>query len=322
MLLPRIVVGMFSIGVMFFDAGITSAQSYPNKPIHVIAPATGGGADLAARLIAQGITGPLGQPVVVENRPGGAILGQIVSKAQPDGYTLLLTGNTLWLLPLLQNNVPFDPVNDFAPISLIASAPLLLIVHPSVPANSVQELIALARAGPGKLNYAAAFTGSQNHLAGELFKTMASINIVAIPYKGLALALNDLMGGHVQLMFATPAAARPHVKSGRLRALAVTSAKPSALFPGMPTVGAAGLPGYESEGALIGMFAPTKTPEAIITRLNQEIVRVLNMPDVKEKFLNSGVEAVGGSPEEFAMTMKSDMAKWGKLIRDLGIRAE
>ena len=275
-----------------------------------------------SRLIAQGLTVSLGQQVVVENRGGasGAIAAQAVAKAPADGYTLLFYSNGIWTLPLLRD-VPYDPVKDFAPLTLVAISPNMIVVHPSLPVRSVKQLIALAKARPGELNYSMGGTGTTPHLAAELFKSMAGVDIVRINYKGAGPALNELIGGQVQLTFATTASGMPHVKSGRLKALAVTSAEPSALVPGLPTVAASGLPGYES-GANYVMFAPAHTPLTIINRLNQETLRVLQQAEVKQMFLNYGVEAEGSSPEDLAMTVKSEIARLGKIIKDTGLRGE
>ena len=221
----------------------------------------------------------------------------------------------------MQGNVPWDAIRDFSPITLATSQPSILAVHPSLPVKSVKELIALAKSKPGALNYSVGASGTAQHFAAELFKVMAGVNIVMINYKGGGPATNALIAGEVQVSFVSAASAAPFVKSGRLRALAVTSAQPSMLAPGLPTVAASGLPGYESV-TLAGIYAPAKTPTAIINRLNQEFVRVLNGADVKEKLLNSGVEAAGNSPEQFAATIKADMTTVGKLIKDAGIRAE
>ncbi|MBI3069160.1 MAG: tripartite tricarboxylate transporter substrate binding protein [Betaproteobacteria bacterium] len=321
--MPRLLIWALSAGMMALGAGGVTAQNYPTKPIRIVAAGPGGTGDFVARLVGQGLTVRLGQQVVVENRAagGGIIAAQTVAQAAPDGYTLLSYGPTIWLLPFLRRSVPYDPVRDFSPVTSLVTAPNLLVVHPSLPAKSVKELIALAKARPGELNYGSGATGATPHLAAELFKTMAGVDIVRINYKSTGQALNDLIAGQVQLMFSSAAAGLMHVKSGRLRALAVTSAQPSALFPGMPTVAAAGLPGYES-ASIFAVFAPAKTPAALIHRLNQEIVRVLNGADAREKLLNSGLEAVGSSPEEFAATMKSEMARWGKVIKDAGIRPD
>ena len=314
---------MFSVGMMILGAAVAFGQNYPNKPVRLVTAEAGGGADLVARLIAQGLSGPLGQQVVVDNRgaAGGAIAAEIVAKALPDGYTLLHYGSNIWLLPFLRNNLLYDPVRDFAPITLAVRAPNMIVVHPSLPVKSVTELIALAKARPGTLSYASGGTGSTPHLAAELFKAMANVDIVRIPYKGGGAALNDLLGGQVPLMFPVAAAALPHVKSGRLRALAVTSAQPTELAPGLPTVAASGLPGYESV-SIQGLFAPAGTPATLINRLNQEIVRALNGENLKDKFFSAGIETIGSSPQVFAATVKSEMARLGKVIKDAGIRDE
>ena len=320
MLLRRFVVWMFPVGIALLGASVVSGQDYPNRPIRIVTSEVGGGNDVQARLIAQGISGPLGQQVVVENRPSGVIPGEVVSKAPPNGYTLLLYNNTLWIGPLMQNT-PYEVVRDFSPVTAVASAPNILVVNSSLPVKSVAELVALAKARPGELNYSSSGSGASNHLAGELFKVMAGVNIVRITYKGAAPALNDLIAGQVQLMFPTAGAATPPVKSGRVKALAVTSAEPSALAPGLPTVAASALPGYESI-SIYGIFAPAQTPRTIIHKLNEEIVRVLNRTDVKEKFFNIGMETIGGSPEQLAMTVKFEMARMGKVIKNAGIRNE
>ena len=316
MLRPQFVVSMSLVGVMGFGAGAAFAQDFPSKPVRMVTSAPGGGGDVIARLIAQAISGSLGQQVIVDNR-GGVISSETVAKAPPDGYTLLSQPNSFWLLPFMQN-VSYDPVRDFLPVSLTVTSPNVIVVHPSLPVKSVKELIAFAKARPGQLNFAAGSTGSSSHLAAELFKMMAGINIVYIPYRGAGPALNDTLGGQVSLLFSNTAAAGPHIKSGRLRGLAVTSAKPSALAPGLPTAASSGLPGYEA-AAIYGVFAPAGTPATLVTRLNQEIVRALNRPDVKEKFFNAGVEVVASSPEQLATIMKSDMVRLGKVIKDAGI---
>ena len=300
---------------------LCARRIFPARPVHIVTSEPGGGNDFAARLIAQGLTGPLGQPVVVDNRGGasGAIAGETVAKAPPDGHLLLLYGSNIWLLPFLRDRVPYDPVKDLAPITLAVRAPNLLVVHPSLPVKSAQELIALARKRPGALNYGAGAVGSSSQIATELFKAMGKLDIVQISYKGNGIALNALIAGEVQLAFATPGSVAAHIKSGRLRALAVTSPQPSPLLPDLPTVASAGLPGYEAT-SIVGMFAPAKTPEAVIARLNQETVRVLNRAEIKERFLSSGVETVGSTPEEFGAVVKSEMARLGKVIRDANIR--
>ena len=320
MLLSRLAVRMVSVGLIVTGGSVAIGQDYPDRPVRIVTTAPGGGSDLAARLVAQGISAPLGQQVIVDNRAGGVIPGQIVSQAPPDGYTLLVYSGTLWIEPLLQK-VPYDPVRDFSPIALLTSAPNLVVVHPSLPIKSIKELIALAKARPGELDYGSSASGSSTHVAAELFKSMAGVKIVRVFYKSAGQAYNDLVGGHVQLMFAVVGSVAPHVKAGRLRALAVTTAQPTALVPGMPTVAASGVPDYESK-SIIAMFGPAKMPSPIISRLNQETVRVLNRADVREKFFNLGVEAVGSSPDELATTMKSEMARLGKVIKEAGIQSQ
>ncbi len=320
-MLTRLVVWMVSICIMVLVTGVVSAQDYPNKPIRIITTEPGGGSDFAARLIAPGLAGSLGQQVLVDPRGGGVVAVETVSKAPPDGYTLLLYGSNLWLLPFMRAHVPYDPVRDFSTVTLATRSPNILVVHPSLPVKSVEQLIALAKARPGELNYGTSGIGNSVHLAGELFKAMAGVNIVSVPYKGTAPVLSGLMSGEVQLMFGVAAAVVQHVRSGRLRALAVTSAQPSALAPGLPTVAAAGLAGYESV-AILSIFAPAKTSATLVHRLNKEVVRVLNTPQVKERFFNIGVEVVGSSPEQLSDTMKTEMARWSKVIKDAGIRAD
>ena len=318
MLIARTVGAAILMALTTTAADLVSAQTYPNKPIRIFTGSVGSSGDFTARLIAQGLSGPLGQQVIVENRAAGQILITTAAKAAPDGYGLLLYTNGLWITPLLEN-VPWDPVQDFSPIILTSRTPSIVVVHPALPVKSVRELITLAKSRPGELNYAAAGIGGSTHLSVELFKAMAGVNIVYIPYKGSGLAIIDLISGNVQLMFATAGSVTSHMKSGRLKALAVTSARPSELVPGLPTVAASGVPEYESV-SIFGAFAPAKTPAPIISRLNQEILLLLNKPDVKEKFLNSGVETVGSTPEQFAATIKSEVARLGKVIKDAGIR--
>lgn len=281
----------------------------------------GNSVDFAARVVAQAMSSNLGRQVIVENRGSGPVLGQAVAKAPPDGYTVLFYGSTTWMMPLVQSNAGYDPVNDFAPITIVANSPNVLVVHPSLPVKSVRELILLAKARPGELNYASSASGASNHLAAELFKFMAGINIVQIPYKDGSRASIDLMSGQVQMTFGNAGFSIPHVRAGRLRALAVTSAQPSLLVPDVPTVAASGLPGYEW-GSMFVMFAPAKTPEAIVNRLNQETVRVLKQADVKEAFFKAGTEAVGSTPQQLDATMKSEIARLAKLIKHAGIRAD
>jgi tripartite-type tricarboxylate transporter receptor subunit TctC len=294
------------------------AQDFPSRPVRIVTSEAGGGNDIQARMIARGLTGALGQQVIVENRPSGVIPGEIVSRASPNGYTLLLYNNTLWTGPLIQKT-PYDLARDFAPVTTATISPNVLVVNPASPVNSVAELVALAKSRPGELNYASSGTGATNHLAAELFKTMAGVDIVRIGYKGAGPGLNDLIANQIQVMFPTAGAAAPHVKAGRVKALAVTSAERSSIAPQLPTIAGSGLPGYESI-AIYGIFVPAGTPRAIVSRLNGEIVRVLGSADVKEKFFSMGMEAVGGTPEQLAARVQNDIVRMGKVIRDAGIR--
>jgi tripartite-type tricarboxylate transporter receptor subunit TctC len=307
---------------MLSGATLAPAQSYPVKPVRIVTAEPGGGNDLAARLLAQGLTAAFGQQVLVEAKGGasGALAAQAVSKAAADGYTLLLYSSALWIVPLMKN-VSWDPQKDFSPVILAAMAPNVLVVHPSLPVSSVKELAALARKRPGEMNYAVGAAGSAMHLGAELYKSMMHLDIVRVPFKGTSAGLTALMAGQVQLMFPAAGGAMLHVKSARLKALAVTSAKPTELAPGLPTMASAGLPGFEAV-SVYGLFAPAKTPADIIARLNQESLRVIARGDVKERFFSAGVETLGGTPEEFAATIKSDIVRWGKVIRDAGIRED
>ena len=319
MLLPRRVLWMFPAGILLLGTGVVSGQDYPTRPIRFVTSGTGGGNDRIAREIAQAIAGPLGQPVTVENHQGGITPGEIVSKAPPDGHTLLVYNNTLWIGPLLQP-ASYDAVRDFAPIAELARTPNVLVVSAASPAKSVSELIALAKARPGELKYGASGTGAGNHLAGELFGAMAGIKIVPVNYKGIGGAVKDLLAGELQLMFPTTVTGAPLVQSGKLRALGVTSATPSVLLPGVPPVAASGLPGYEAI-TIFSAFAPAATPSAIIVRLNEEMVRFLIRADVKEQMFNAGMETVASSPAQLAATVKAELTRMGKVIQDAGIRA-
>ncbi|MBI3044421.1 MAG: tripartite tricarboxylate transporter substrate binding protein [Betaproteobacteria bacterium] len=317
----RLAAGIFAVALTVFGVHCIHAQPYPSRPIRIATTQAGGGSDFLARLVGQGITGPLGQPVVIDNRGGGAtISGEIVARAEPDGYTLLAAAGTLWIGSLLRKT-SYDPLKDFSPITLAISTPNVLVVHPSV-ANSVRELIALARAKPGVLNYGSGATGASSHIAGELFKHMAQVDIVRVPYKGSGLAVNAVMSNEVQLMFPNGNLVVSYVKAGRLKALAVTSAEPFSALPELPTVAAAGLPGYEAE-LYTGLLAPARTPAAIIKRLNYEIVRYLRTPRVKDSLMRSGgSEVVASTPGQFSAKIRSEMVRVGNLIKETGIRAE
>lgn len=297
--------------------GNANAQAYPTKPVRIVVTGVGSGGDFAARLIAQGVTATLGQALIVDNRGSGNLPAEIVAKAAPDGYTLCLSAAPLWITPFLRKTA-YDPLRDFAPVTLAISSPNILVVHPALPVKSVRDLIALIRAKPGALNYATSGIGASSFLAAELFKSMLRADMVRVNYKSGGLALTELISGQVQLMFANAGSVATHLQSGWLKALAVTSAKPSALMPGLPTIAAGGLPGYELV-SVQGIFAPAGTPEAVITRLNREFIPFLRRADTREKFFAAGVEAIGGTPEELAATLKSEMARLGKVIQATGI---
>lgn len=316
----RATMGALCAAAMLSSAPLASSQSFASRPIRIVTAEAGGGSDFTARQIARGIGSSLGQNVIVENRPSGVIPGEVVSKATPNGHTLLVFTNILWIGPLLQST-PYDAMRDFSPVSGVASTPSVLVVPSSLPVKSVAELVDLAKAKPGELNYGSTGTGSTNHLSAELFKSMARVNVVRVAYKGGGIALNGVIGGEVQMMFTTPLTGATHVKSGRLKVLGVTSIKPSALAPGVPTLSASGLPGYDLI-TQYGVFAPAKTPPAIIAKLNAEVVAFLNAAETKERFFNAGLEANGSTPEQLVAFMKADVARLGKLVKDAGIRVE
>lgn len=305
-------------------SGLASAQ-YPAKPIHLIVPfPPGGGNDTVARAIGQQISPELGQPVVIDNKPGagGSVGAELAAKAPADGYTLFLAGVGSHIVnPSVHKKLGYDPLKDFAPITLIASAPSVLVVNPRVPAQNIAEFTAYARANPGKLNYASNGTGSAAQLAAAMYESMAGVKMVHVPYKGIAPAMTDLMGGEVQLMFGTVVALVPHIQAGKLRALAVTGKKRSALLPEIPTLRESGLPEYEA-GSWYGIEAPTGTPRPIIDQLNALIVRALKQPDVARRLATEGAEVIGSTPEEFGAHIKAELERVGKIVRAAGIQAE
>jgi tripartite-type tricarboxylate transporter receptor subunit TctC len=312
---------MCMAGVVTAYPYTTSAQAYPAKPVRIVTAAAGAGGDFVSRIVAAGLTEIWGQQVLVDNRGGSAVIPiEVVAKAPPDGYTLLGFGTALWHLPLMQS-VSYDPIRDFAPITLVAATPMILVVHPSLPVKSVKELIALAKKRPGQLNYSSGISGSTTHLPAEMFKAMAGVDIVRVTYKGGAPALNAILGGETQVMFANSGGVGPYIQGGRVRPLAVTTAQRSALFPDLPTIAASGLPGYEAASYQC-IFAPAATPAAIVTQLNRDLIRVLNKPEVKERFFRAGSEIVGNSPDELAKAIKADMLVMGKIIKQAGIRAD
>lgn len=311
------------VAALVLAAG-ASAQMYPNRPVRFIVPYPAGGAtDIISRLIGDKLGAALGQQFVIDNRAGGGqkIGTGLAAKAAPDGYTILLVSITHAINPGLFKEMPYDAITDFSPITLTARSPLVLVVHPSVPAKSVRELIALMKAQPGKLNTATSGIGSGGHLAAELFKSMAGVGMTFVPYKGGSLAYIDLIGGQVDLMFTSPAATLSYAKAGKLRVLATTGAKRSPATAELPTVAeATGMRGYEA-GLWYGVVAPDGTPRAIVRLLNAEIVKALQLPDVRDPLAVQAVEAVSSTPEEFAMHIKSEIAKWAKVIKDANIHA-
>ena len=300
-------------------AGCAHAQEWPIKPLRIVTSEAGGGNDVPARILAQGLTLALGQQVIVENRPSGVVPAEIVAKAPTNGYTLLFYNNALWTAPLLQVT-PYDAQRDFAAVAPVARAVNVLVVNPALPVRSVAELIALAQAKPRELNYGSSGTGASNHLAAEMFRIMARVDIVRINYKGAGPALTALIAGELQLMFPSAGAVTPHIRAGRVKALAVTGARPTALFPGIPAI-AATLPGYESL-ALYGVFAPAATPRAVIDKLNAQIGRFVERPEVREKFSNAGMEAVSGSPRELAASVQAEVKRLAAVIKDAGLRGD
>jgi tripartite-type tricarboxylate transporter receptor subunit TctC len=320
MALARYVVSMLTLSAMAAGSNVAFGQAYPNKVIRIITAAAGGGSDFIARELSQGISGALGQQIIVENRGTGVLAGEAAAKMPPDGYTLTVQGGAFWISPLLRK-APYDPIADFSPISLIVREVNVLAVHPGLPVKSVKELVALAKSRPGELNYSSPGVGSTTHLASELFRSMAGIKWVHVPYQGNSPAITALISGEVQAVIIDSGLLMPHVKSGRLRALGATSLEPSALVPGMPTVASQGLPGFESIG-MTGFFATGKPPAAIIERLNQEVVRFLGRTDIKERFLKTGVEIVGSTPQQFADAVNADRARVSKVVKEIGLKVD
>ncbi len=318
------VAALFAYTAIF--AGSSLAQTvYPAKAIRYVVPFPAGGPlDIVARAIGQELNKSWGQAVVIDNRPGagGNIGADLVAKAPADGYTILMGAvSTHAINVTLYNKLPYDPIRDFAPVTLITSVPNVLVVHPSVPANNVKELIALAKSRPGQLNFASGSTGSAGHLAGELFNSMAGVRMTHIPYKGAAPAVVDLMAGHVSLMFDNMSSALPNIKATRVRALAVTTLKRSPLLPQLPTISDAGLRGFDI-ATWFGIFAPAGTPPDIVARLNGEIVRILHTPEMKERLALLGAEPIGNKPDEFAAFVRAEIPKYAKVIQASGARAD
>ena len=308
----------------FACAAFAQAPKFPSKPLRMLVGfAPGGGTDIVARFISPGLGEALGQTVIVENRPGASsqIAGELVARAAPDGYTILMSSQTLMTSVMIEKKAFPDFIKDFAPVALCATSPLVLVVNPSLPVRSVKDLLALARNRPGELNYGSGGLGTTPHLAGELLAAMAHVKLVHVPYKGEAPALIDVIAGHLPLMFSNVTASQSLIQAGKLRAIAVTSLKPSPAVPGMPTMADSGLPGFEVVG-FFGVLAPSATPRDIVARLNSDIVKVLVRRDISERFASQALEPGNLSPELFADYIKREVAKWGKLIREAAITAQ
>ena len=303
----------------------TAAQGYPVKPIRFVVPyVPGGNTDILSRLLGQKINEAWRQQVIIDNRPGaaGTVGAELVARAPADGYTIIMgTFGNIIVANSLYKSLKYDPLKDFAPVALVSLPPGILVEHPAVPAQNVRELIAYAKLNPGRLNYGSPGTGAWNHLFFELFNASAGVAIVHVPYKGIAPAVIDLLGGQVQLAISAFPTALPHVKSGKLRALAVTSIKRSGLMAEVPTIAESGLPGYEAAG-WFGVLAPAGTPPSVVTKLNTEINRILELPEVKASLASDGAEPAGGSPAQMADSARAASIKWGKIIRELNIRTE
>jgi tripartite-type tricarboxylate transporter receptor subunit TctC len=300
------------------------AQAYPAKPIRFIVPQPPGGtSDILARAFAQKLAESLHQQVVVDNRAGasGTIGTDVAAKSTPDGYTIMLAYTTHTTTPGIYGKLPYDPVADFAPVTILTAAPLLLVVHPKIPVTSVKELITYAKSRPGELNFCSAGNGSGSHLAGELFNMMTGVKLTHIPYKGSGLAITELIGGQVQLMFAGIVPIDPHVKAGRVRGIAVSSLKRSTAIPQVPTIAESGLPGFEVVG-WYGVLAPARTPPAIVERLHREFLKILQTPEIRDRLTSEGAEPVGNTPAEFTAFLKTDIARWAKVIKAAGAKLD
>jgi tripartite-type tricarboxylate transporter receptor subunit TctC len=320
----RIIKTAIAACALSLTAAAASAQTYPARTVRFIVPyVPGGGVDFVGRAVAQKLSDIWPYPAIIDNRPGGGtnIGSELVARSAPDGYTVLVGGVPNTANMALYQKLPYDVVRDFAPVIQIDTAPNVLAVHPAVPARSVTGLIALAKARRGELTYASAGIGSSNHLSGELFRTMAGVDIVHVPYKGGGAAVIDLVAGQVSMYFGTTPSTMPHVRSGRLRALGVTTAKRTVAAPEVPTIAESGVPGYE-QSAWHGLLVPAATPLAVITRLHADVLRVIRLPEVVERFTVQGIDIIGSSPAEFAAFIKQDLAKYERLVRTAGIRID
>jgi tripartite-type tricarboxylate transporter receptor subunit TctC len=305
-------------------AGNALAQGYPAKPVTLVVPfSPGGAADIMSRLLAERLNKRLGQPVLVENKPGAGtmIASEYVAKAAPDGYTLLMAASSLGIAPSLYSKVNYDPVKDFAPVSQVASVVHVLVVHPSIPARNVGELVSWLKANPTKANYGSVGAGTSTHLEAELFSSVAGVKMQHIPYKGSAPALTDMIGGQLQVMFDAYASSGPFIKDGKVRLLAVTTAQRSKTLPDTPTVAESGLPGYEAMPWL-GLVAPARTPAPVVEKLYAELQEVLKEPEVQDRFRSLGLDIIGSKPDEFSAFLRKDIVKWAKVVKDSGAKAD
>ncbi len=306
-------------------AAPADAAKYPSRVVRVLVGYTPGGAvDVSARLVSQRMTEALGQSVIVENRPGadGNVASDLVAKSPPDGHTLVYVSAGHTMNPALYpKSLPYHPLRDFSPISMVATGPQTLVVNPSLPVRTVKDLVALAKAKPGQINFASSGTGGPMHLSGELLKTMAGINIIHVPYKGGGPALNDVIGGQIEMTFVGAPASMPHIRSGRLRILAVSTAKRTVALPDVPTVAESGYPGFEV-GAVYSMLGPAGMPPALVGRLHGELVKIVAQRDIRERFVALGLEALGSTPESLTEFIKADLVKWSKLVQSIGLKTD
>ena len=305
-------------------ASAQTSDAWPSKPLRFILPfPPGGGTDILGRLIAERMTASLGQPVVTENRggAGGNVGAEAAARSAPDGYTIVLVAPSLAISTSLYSKLGYDAVKDFAPVSLVATVPNVMVTHPSVPANTLAEFIRLAKTKPGEMNYGSGGSGTSNHLAGELFNIVAGVKLVHVPYKGVNLAMNDVLSGQIHLVVIGIPAAAPHIKAGKLRALALVAPQRSAALPEVPTVAEAGLPNFEVT-TWYGILAPAGTPRAIVTRLNADLVKIMHSPDLKERLAAMATDPATSTPEEFAEYIKREIVKWGEVVRQAGLKAD
>ena len=305
-------------------ASIAVAQPYPSRPIRIIVPQSpGASTDITARLVAQGLNEALKQPVIVDNRPGSSgIAGtELVARAAPDGYTLMVVASSFSINPALGRKLPYDSIRDFTTVTQLSKFPNMLAAHPSTPAKTLQDVIALAKAKPGQVTYASAGVATGTHMTAELLRYMTKIDLLHVPYKGGGPALTAAMGGQTQLLIGTSVGLLPHTRGGKLRAIAVTSLKRSAAAPEIPTFAESGVPGYEHE-PWNGMFGPARMPKAVLAKINAEVVRVLNSPEGRKALEGDGADVVGGTPEQFGAVLKAEIAKWTKVAKAAGIKAE